>query len=179
MPRSSKTSDREISDRKTNVRVRQANFADIPAIMGLERQYPPAAHWSRRQYEAIFASPSGPADERLAWLAEMERQLPGKTSSSTGILGFLVAHRVDTDWELENIVVAEAARRRSVGTRLMAALISRARTDRGSGISLEVRESNQSARALYRKLSFEETGLRRGYYVNPQEDAILCRLRLS
>jgi [ribosomal protein S18]-alanine N-acetyltransferase len=53
-----------------------------------------------------------------------------------------------------------------------------ARAQRGSGIFLEVRESNQSARALYRKVGFKETGLRRSYYADPTEDAILCRLSL-
>ncbi len=95
------------------------------------------------------------------WIVEDEGEAPR-------ILGFLVAHRVDAEWELENIVVAEAARRRGVGTRLLEEF-SRPCCARnmGSGIFLEVRESNLSARALYRKLGFQETGLRKSYYSQP------------
>jgi ribosomal-protein-alanine N-acetyltransferase len=90
----------------------------------------------------------------------------------------MVAHRVDAEWELENVVVAETARRRGVGTLLLEELIAHARSSEGSGIFLEVRQSNQNARALYRRVGFEETGLRKSYYSDPPEDAILCRLSL-
>ena len=141
-------------------------------MMNLERQSPPAAHWSQRQYEALFVSDSSHhRSERLAWVAEDEREAPG-------ILAFLVARRVDAEWELENIVVAETVRRRGVAKRLLDELIAHARAERGNGIFLEVRESNQSARALYRKVGFDETGLRNSYYSDPPEGAILCRLRL-
>ena len=60
---------------------------------------------------------------------------------------------------------------------LLNELIAHARAKNGSGIFLEVRESNQSARGLYRKMGFEETGRRKGYYANPAEDAILGRLK--
>ena len=45
--------------------------------------------------------------------------------------------------------------------------------------SLEVRQSNQSARSLYRKFGFVEIGLIRNYYPNPPEDAVLYQLDLS
>ena len=48
---------------------------------------------------------------------------------------------------------------------------------RGAGaVFLEVRESNRAARALYEKWAFLESGRRRGYYKDPEEDAILYRL---
>jgi ribosomal-protein-alanine N-acetyltransferase len=138
----------------------------------LERQSPSAAHWSGQQYEGLVAATSVPQrSERFAWVVDDE-------SVAAEILAFLVAHRVDAEWELENIVVAETSRRRGVGTLLLGELVIHARSERGSGIFLEVRESNQSARALYRKMGFEEAGLRKSYYVSPPEDAILCRLRL-
>ncbi len=140
-------------------------------MMDLERASP-AAHWSRLQYEGLFFISKGQQSERVAWVAEEDE------SRAPGVPAFLVAHRVDTEWELENIVVAEAARRCGVGTRLLSELISHARAEQGSAIFLEVRESNQSARALYRKMGFQEKGLRRSYYSDPPEDAILCRLRL-
>ena len=140
-------------------------------MMVLDRQNPAAAHWSRDQYQALFVTPSGGKSGSWAWVAEDKGEAPG-------ILAFLVARRVDAEWELENIVVADGCRGQEVGTRLLGQLVAQARAEQGSGIFLEVRESNRSARALYRKMGFEETGLRKSYYLNPAEDAILCRLSL-
>jgi [ribosomal protein S18]-alanine N-acetyltransferase len=142
-------------------------------MMALEHDSPAAAHWSRQQYEGLFiATTSDERSERVAWVAEEESQ----TSEE---LAFLVAHRIQTEWELENIVVAGTAGRSGIGTRLLSEFIAHARAEGGSGIFLEVRESNQSARAFYRKAGFEETGSRKSYYSNPTENAIVCGLRLS
>jgi [ribosomal protein S18]-alanine N-acetyltransferase len=161
-----------LKDSDASVRVRRADAADIPVMIELESQGPAAAHWSGQQYEGLFAATGDPRRaERLAWVAEDE-------SEALEVLAFLVAHRVDSEWELENIVVARSARRRGAGTRLLGEFVGHARAEQGRGIFLEVRESNHSGRALYRKAGFEETGLRKSYYSNPTEDAILCRLRL-
>jgi len=142
-------------------------------MMALEHDSPSAAHWSRQQYEDLFiATSSDRRSERVAWVAVEE-------SGASAVLAFLVAHRIDAEWELENIVVAGTVRRRGVGARLLTEFIAHARAERGSGIFLEVRESNQNARALYRKAGFEETGLRKSYYSNPPEGAIVCGLRLN
>jgi len=162
------------------VRVRRANAADISAIMDLERQSPSAGHWSRNQYDDLFAAPSGPQrSERVALVAEDDGETKPRVSHTTsGILAFLIAHRIDAEWELENIVVAETARRQGVASRLLGEFVAHARAELGSAVFLEVRESNLGARALYRKAGFTETGLRKSYYSNPPEDAILCRLTL-
>jgi ribosomal-protein-alanine acetyltransferase len=157
-------------------------------MIDLERQSPAAGHWSRNQYQTLFAAPNqksedqkseGQKSERFAWVAEHEEATQPKRipPASPGIFAFLIAHRVDTAWELENIVVAAAARRRGIGQRLLGELIEQVRSTQGSEISLEVRQSNHAARSLYRKAGFAEVGLRRSYYSNPPEDAILCRLR--
>ena len=139
--------------------------------MDLEHQSPGAAHWSRNQYESLFSVASGQPSEVLAWIAEDESEAPE-------ILAFLVARRLDAEWELENIVVAEKVRRQGAGTLLLRELIRHAEAQQGSAIFLEVRESNRSARALYRKAGFEGAGLRKSYYSNPAEDAIVLRLAL-
>jgi len=159
--------------------IRRAQAADIPAMMALERQISDAAHWSQQQYEGLFVVPSGQPSEHLAWIvvAVAEDEDEDKAGLSEAI-AFLVANRVDAEWELENIVVTETARRQGVGTRLLRVLVEHARAAHGNQIFLEVRESNRNARALYGKVGFEETGLRKGYYANPPADAILCRLRL-
>ena len=141
-------------------------------MMDLQRQSPTAAQWSRRQYEDLFVSAGEgrPQSQRMGWIVEAE--------DGSQILAFLITHRIDDEWELENIAAAAAARRKGVGKQLLNEFIAHAKAEGGKGIFLEVRESNQNARALYRQAGFEETGLRKSYYSDPPEDAILCRLRL-
>ncbi len=165
------------------MRIRAARIEDIPAIIEIERQNPSAAHWSREQYESLFVITEGQpgVSDRLAWVIEKEGDagegLPSNAPNAPEILAFLVGHRINAEWELENIVVADRARRQGFGTQLLREFISHAQATGGSGIFLEVRESNQNARKLYKNLGFEEAGLRRTYYANPVENAILYHFR--
>jgi ribosomal-protein-alanine N-acetyltransferase len=150
-------------------------------MMKLGIQGPGAAQWSQQQYERLFAEEDNQAQsERFAWVAEKEggKRAAGIPEEKSELLAFLVAHRIDTEWELENLVVDKNARRRGIATLLLGELIAGARALRGSSIFLEVRDSNQRARSLYRKAGFAEAGLRKSYYTGPTEDAIICRLRL-
>ena len=147
--------------------IRPATAADIPHIMNLEQASPTAGHWTEQQYQQLFGSSSdGP--QRLVLVVE------------TGgvILGFLIAQHVAPEWELENIVVAEAGRRKGLGKQLLDALLARARETNSDAVFLEVRKSNASARALYESAGFEESGRRKSYYGASQEDAILYRRSL-
>ena len=162
-------------------------------MMELNHQSPTAAHWSGQQYERLFSeissagvSPATAAEiepqlsQRLILVAEdASEMLAAATSGRHGILALLVAHRVDKEWELENIVVAAGSRRRGLGRRLLVDLIKRARTKDVTSIFLEVRQSNLGARAFYNKLGFVEFGSRKSYYSDPSEDAVLYRLSLS
>jgi ribosomal-protein-alanine N-acetyltransferase len=160
-----------------SVRVRRALPADIPAMMFLEQESSTAAHWSQGQYQSALAT-SDPLSERVGWVAEVHEQ-PGIPSEVPALLGFLVAHRIDREWELENIAVSATARRGGVGTSLLSVFLEHVYAENGSAIFLEVRESNQSARGFYSKIGFEETGVRKSYYGAPAEDAILYRRRIS
>lgn len=89
--------------------------------------------------------------------------------------GFLVARDLGPEWEIENIVVASSTQRRGLGTRLVQELLDRVQTQGAQAVFLEVRESNLAARGLYFKLGFVESGRRKSYYGNPQEDAVLYK----
>ena len=146
--------------------IRRASPAELHAIITLERESPTAAHWSQAQYDAILNAPY--ATDRLILVSTDDRDLTG----------FVVAHTATEEWELENIVVAEASRRRGLGCQLVRALLDAARQQHARAIFLEVRESNASARALYGACGFQETGRRPHYYTCPTEDAILYTLAL-
>ena len=146
--------------------IRPATPADIPAMMRLVNHSATAAHWSREQYDRVFG---GDAPRRLALVIE----------ESNIIQGFLVAHEVAAEWEIENVAIAGAARRRGLGTRLLGEFLDRARAEGGSSVFLEVRESNRAARQLYEKWAFAQSGRRVSYYQQPQEDAIVYRLSFT
>jgi ribosomal-protein-alanine N-acetyltransferase len=147
--------------------IRPATRADIPAITALEQSSGTAAHWKPEQYASLFRESS----RRTVLVAE--------DKSSKCVQGFLVARNVAREWELENIVVSDESQRRGIGTRLLGELLDRAKNLGCESIFLEVRESNQAARAFYDKLHFEQSGRRRNYYRGPDEDAILYRLQLT
>jgi ribosomal-protein-alanine acetyltransferase len=154
-------------------------------MLDLERQCPTAAHWSERQYEEPFRTKEGSCD-RFVLVADGSAEATERgsasgsrsESASSPLLGFLIAHHLHPEWELQNLVVAPDVRRRGLATKLFSALLTRARETNSESVFLEVRESNHAARALYARLRFEESGRRRLYYASPQEDAVLYRLAL-
>ncbi len=155
-------------------------------MMNLDRQSPSSAHWTQRQYENLFLPATEPqTSERYAWVVEEWLVEEDQNSESdhtselhAGVLGFLVAHRMTDQCELENLAVSTAARRQGVATLLVTQLLAHSREAHVSSAFLEVRESNQAARALYEKFGFQMANLRKNYYSNPQENAVLYRLNL-
>ncbi len=78
-----------------------------------------------------------------------------------------------------NIAVFPQFRRHGIGRRLVYALIDSARELGVSELTLEVRSSNEPAKALYRSFGFEEVGKRKNFYNSPAEDAIVMNLSLQ
>jgi [ribosomal protein S18]-alanine N-acetyltransferase len=171
------------------LRIRPATTADIAAMMALEQLSATAAHWSIAQYKEIFetavpirapvSSASGARRDACRTAGETPAlRLALVIEDNSGIQGFAVARVLGQEWELENIVVADRAQRRGLGTRLLGELANLARKQGAQSIFLEVRESNQAARDLYLKCAFVENGHRKSYYRDPIETAILYKLDL-
>jgi [ribosomal protein S18]-alanine N-acetyltransferase len=102
-------------------------------------------------------------------------------SREDGIVGYLVAMRGVDEMHLLNVTVAPAWQRRGLGHELLDALVAHCRAEALSMLWLEVRQSNERARALYARRGFTEVGLRRGYYPAPlskREDAVVMSLRV-
>ena len=144
------------------VAIRSARLHDVPAILAIEHEAPSAAHWSTKQYNKLV-------EGGVVLLAEEAGRL----------CGFVCAHAVAGEWEIENVVVAAEFLRRGIADELVRELIQRAENEAASAILLEVRESNLPARRLYEKHGFREVGRRRVYYSDPAEDAILYALRFA
>jgi ribosomal-protein-alanine N-acetyltransferase len=89
------------------------------------------------------------------------------------LIGFGVMGQTSGRGEIESLAVSLAWRQHGVGRRLCEELMAWARARGATEASLEVRLSNAAARALYRQLGFRECGMRRGYYRDPVEDALV------
>jgi ribosomal-protein-alanine N-acetyltransferase len=168
---SSQFSARRLETEKVKLSIRAAISTDLPDMMALDKRAATAAHWSVEQYEALFGASS---PDRMALIIQEETQ-----QSQLQLQGFVIARAVGVEWEIENIAIAGRARRRGLGTRLLGDLLDLARAERAEAVFLEVRESNRAARFLYEKWSFVESGRRKKYYQEPEEDAILYRLGLA
>jgi ribosomal-protein-alanine N-acetyltransferase len=145
--------------------IRPASLADVPAMRTLLVRSPGVAQWSEAQLKELLGAG---APHRLSLVIE----------SNESLSGFLVARSIAAEWELENIVIAESARRSGLGSQLLSALLEHARSSAARAIFLEVRESNLPARRLYEKFGFQPSGRRPGYYRGPCEDALLYSLDL-
>ena len=94
------------------------------------------------------------------------------------LIAFAGMWLVVDEGQIANVAVAPAWRRQGVGRLLMEQMIAKCIALGGTRLCLEVRQSNQPARMLYTALGFQEVGLRKGYYTQPTEDAILMDLDL-
>lgn len=151
-----------------DLRFREASSTDIDALMQLASASKQAPHWSRAIWESML-TPRDDAAARAVFLAESARDLRG----------FVVVSAAGDAAELESIAVAQTARRQGIGRTLLAHATRWAASHGALRIELEVRASNQAARALYQEAGFTEQGLRRRYYRDPVEDAVLLAKALT
>lgn len=89
------------------------------------------------------------------------------------ICGYIGSQTVLDETDMMNIAVRQDCRRQGIAAALIEELVSRLK-ERGSHIlRLEVRESNTPAIALYNSMGFTQLGIRRNYYRNPKENALI------
>nr|WP_300885015.1 tRNA (adenosine(37)-N6)-threonylcarbamoyltransferase complex dimerization subunit type 1 TsaB [uncultured Schaedlerella sp.] len=93
-------------------------------------------------------------------------------------VGYLFAYRAGDEAEIARIAVAGEQKRQGVGKSLMRTLEEIGKKKQIRRLLLDVRESNREARAFYEKMAFQEDGIRRGFYQDPPEDAVLMSREL-
>lgn len=159
--------------------VRRARVADLDRVRSIARESP-AAQWTQQDYRTYcVASLDQPLMVSKVIFVACDRL-------REEIAGFAAFQAVVAtgECELENMAVEGNWRRRGIGARLLAAGLLWCRgwraepglasdgTEPLETLSLEVRASNAAALAFYRQAGFVERGRRRGYYSQPEEDAI-------
>ena len=136
------------------VEVRRLTFADLPQVTAIERRAFPTP-WSLAMFVLELSKPSG------VCLAAVE---DGR------LVGYLVCSRYDTVWHVMNVSVDPDRRRRGIASALLRELFGRV-TEAEPQFTLEVRDSNAAAIALYEGYGFRSAGVRRRYYQDNGEDA--------
>lgn len=132
------------------VRIRRAQAADLDALLALEENFP-GDRMSRRSIRALLGSASA-----QFWIA-------GPASAARGAL--LLLTRRNSRWaRIYSLVVTPQARGQGLGRRLVQAAEREARRRGCVGVSLEVRDDNAAARALYAALGYRLHARLPGYY---------------
>jgi ribosomal-protein-alanine N-acetyltransferase len=141
----------------------------LASIIQIAETLEEAPHWPLGSYADLIRKTS--SVRRIALVALYD--------SSEEVAGFVIASVIPPDAELESIGVTGAFQRHGVGARLMRDLMTDLYQSAIGKLLLEVRSSNSTALAFYRSIGFIQTGIRRSYYTDPAEDAMLMELRLK
>ncbi len=140
------------------IAVRKLELGDLDAIEQIEKASYPAP-WSRAMFASELAKPSSLS---LAAVDGHDR-----------LIGYLVLSRFVDAWHVMNLAVDPAWRRRGIASTLLERLFQVTRDDARRGYTLEVRVSNLAAIRLYERFGFHSKGLRRAYYTDNREDALI------
>ncbi|MGG5462809.1 ribosomal protein S18-alanine N-acetyltransferase [Clostridium sp. B9] len=115
-----------------------------------------------------------------AWnLDSIEKELSNKLAKylvaldGDKVIGFVGIWIVFDEGDITNIAIHPDYRKQGIGDLLMTNLISICKENNINSLTLEVRESNIPAQNLYKKHSFKEEGIRKNFYDNPKENAII------
>jgi ribosomal-protein-alanine N-acetyltransferase len=144
-------------------RIRSAVPADAASLVEIERRCF-SDPWSETSFREALDSP---------WTFGLVAH------RGNGVAGYLIGREVAGTGEVLNLAVAPDYRRHGVARALLRAGLSYLRKRRVEEVFLEVRESNQSAQALYLSSGFRPVGQRAAYYRNPKEDALVLWLALE
>jgi [ribosomal protein S18]-alanine N-acetyltransferase len=136
--------------------ISRLTYGDLPQVIAIERRAFPTP-WSLAMFVLELSKPSGVC---------LSARRDGR------MVGYVVCSRYDTVWHIMNVAVDPDERRTGVATALLTALLERV-GDRRARFTLEVRQSNLAAIALYEGFGFRTAGLRRRYYQDNGEDALI------
>ena len=88
-------------------------------------------------------------------------------------VGYIGVWRIQNEGHITNVAVHSDYRGRGIGNMLVSELLSLCKKEGIEAFTLEVRKSNLVAQNLYKKFQFAECGIRRGYYQDTKEDAVI------
>src|ERR1017187_6413647 len=138
------------------VEIRALVYPDLPQVIAIERRVFPTP-WSLAMFVLELSKQSG-----ICLAAVCEERL----------VGYLICSRYDTVWHVMNVAVDSDRQRMGLASALLAELYARV-DDKDARFTLEVRRSNHVAIHLYEREGFRAAGVRRRYYQDNGEDALV------
>ena len=139
--------------------LRRLALPDLGEIEVIEqRSYP--TPWSRSMFAGELAKQSSIC-------------LGAFDAETQALLGYAIVSRYVDAWHVMNIAVHPDHRRRGIAMALLERLFAATAGDGQRGYTLEVRVSNHGAIRLYEQAGFKTRGIRRGYYTDNREDALI------
>jgi ribosomal-protein-alanine N-acetyltransferase len=147
------------------VNIREMTEGDLDEILEIERITFPSP-WSRVLFERELVTP-------------FARSFVGLWKETGRVAGYLCFWLVEQEGHVLNLAVHPQHRGRRIGTRLLGFGVEFCRKQGVQLITLEVRRSNYKAISLYRNFQFQPQGIRRRYYTDSGEDAIIMGLDLG
>lgn len=148
--------------------IRIASAGDLPAILTLQSTVPQVVNWGEALWLRMLQETDQRTSHRCVWLAESEGSA----------VGFAVLGGAMEICELEMVVVALHRRGTGIGRALCETAMQWAAKNGANLMELDVRASNHMALQMYASFGFVQQGLRRDYYRNPAEDAVLLGVSL-
>ena len=141
------------------ITILKMNETHVPQVAELERMcfHDP---WSVTSIASELSNPLS------CWLVAVE---------SGQVVGYVGSQTVIDATDMMNIAVHPDFRRKGIAQKLVEQLVDELKQRQSMSLMLEVRASNFGAQALYDKLGFVQVGLRKNYYRNPKEDALILR----
>jgi ribosomal-protein-alanine N-acetyltransferase len=148
----------------TALQIRRLAYSDLPQVISVERRAFPTP-WSLAMFVLELSKPGG-----VCLGAVRDAGTAGEAGGR--IVAYCICSRYDLVWHLMNIAVDPDHRREGLATALLTGLLHRVGGD-DARVTLEVRESNQGAIDLYERFGFRSAGIRRRYYQDNGEDALI------
>ncbi|HZZ40363.1 MAG TPA: GNAT family N-acetyltransferase [Acidobacteriaceae bacterium] len=146
--------------------------AHLDAVLGIAKASPEAPIWRRTDY-ALFLADAPRANPNLLRAGFVAQISPAAVPILAFACATLLRDGQENRAELATLAVLPAARRQGIGATLLSAVVAWAAENYARHLSLEVRESNAAAVALYWRLGFLPEGRRRSYYADPVEDGLI------
>ena len=143
-----------------SVKIRRLVYPDLPQVMAIERRVFPTP-WSLAMFVLERSKQSG------ICLAAVFDERPGRR-----LAGYLICSRYEHVWHVMNVAVDTDFQRMGVASALLAELYVQV-GDEDARLTLEVRRSNHAAIHLYEREGFRAAGVRRRYYQDNGEDALV------
>ena len=151
--------------------IRLIRPADMEAVLAIAAASPEAPAWQPSGY-AAYLNPPQPPLLRAAFVAVNSGSVVG-FAAATLLLDPPATPNPENRCELDSMAVDQSARRQSIGSALLGAVLAWAAEHRSHHFALEVRASNAAAIRLYERHGLQREGLRSRYYPNPVDDALL------